>query len=165
MKPVAAVITLSLLLAPAITAQTRPDFSGTWKLDEDRSDSAAQAGFAGPIVWRITQSAAELTVEMRQAEKAVSITYTIGAGKPGAAVNRAATDPAEYLGYWQGETLITETNQTIQGQTVTTREVRTLARNGQEMIVERTVNVQHGYTLRGAQSYNTAKDTFVRMPR
>ena len=30
------------------------------------------------------------------------------------------------------------------------------------MLVERVVQVQHGYTLRGAQNYSTAKGTFVK---
>lgn len=159
MKPVAAVVTL-LLLIPALRAQTRPDFTGSWKLDETRSASAAQADFTGPVTWSITQTPGQMKVEIQRPSRAYTLTYTIEETRPRA--EGAGATPG-YRGYWEGNALVTETTQTIQGQTVTTKEVRTLDTSGREMIVERTVNVHHGYTGRGAQSYNTARDTFVKV--
>jgi hypothetical protein len=160
MKPVAAVVTLVLLLPAVHARQSRPDYAGLWKMDESRSSSAAQAGFAGPVTWRIALAGGQMTVEIQRGPKAYTLTYTIDEARAGAA-GAGAASPG-YRGYWEGDALVTDTTQTIQGQTVTTREVRTLARDGQEMIVERTVNVHHGYTVRGAQSSSTARDTFVR---
>jgi hypothetical protein len=126
-------------------------------MDEARSASAAQAGFTGPVTWHIAQTAGQMKVEIQRAGKSYTLTYTIDDAKPG-----SGSGSPGYRGHWDGNALITETTQTIQGQTVTTREVRTLGGGGQEMIVDRTVNVHHGYTVRGAQSSSVARDTFVR---
>jgi hypothetical protein len=161
MKPVAAVLALALLLPVVHARQARPDFSGSWKMDESRSASAAQAGFSGPVTWHITQAAGQMKVEIQRAGRSYTLTYTIDDARPRGADSSGAGSPG-YRGHWDGDALITETTQTIQGQTVTTREVRTLAGGGQEMIVDRTVNVHHGYTVRGAQSSSVARDTFIR---
>lgn len=162
MRPVVAVVVLTLLLPATLAAQSRPDFSGLWTMDEERSATAGQAGFTGPVTWHISHAAGKMTVEIRRASKMFTVTYVIDNRSPAAAGDRSGAGSPGYRGYWDGAALITETTQTIQGQTVTTREVRTLDKGGQEMIIERTVNVHHGYSGRGAQSSNTAKDVFVR---
>jgi hypothetical protein len=40
--------------------------------------------------------------------------------------------------------------------------VGTLTNEGREMIVERVLKVEHGYTLKDAQNYSTVKDVFSR---
>jgi hypothetical protein len=62
---------------------------------------------------------------------------------------------------WQGDTLVTNAIREIRGQTVTVQNVRRL--NGNEMIVESIVAVQHGYTQAGAKNYGVGKDVFVRV--
>ena len=149
---------LALALGPAVAAQTRPDFSGTWRLDEARSISPTYDGFVGPVVWVITQTPELMTVEVRRGPRAFTLSFTLSDTPPAGAAPRAPS----YRGYWNGETLVTETTQDIEGQTVRTREVRSLQASGREMIVERLVQVEHGYTQRGAKSYSSGKDTFVR---
>ena len=61
--------------------------------------------------------------------------------------------------------LITELAQSVQGQAVITREEWRLQAGGRELLIERLVTIQHGYTMRGARSYNTAKDVFVKAVR
>jgi hypothetical protein len=162
MKPVAAVFVLSLVLPAAAVTQVKPDFSGSWKMDETRSASAVQSGFVGPVVWRITQEPDQLKVEMQRASKAFTRTFVIDASKPKAAGGGATAGAPGFRAHWDGDALVTESTQTIQGQTVTTSEVLTLSSSGQELNVERTVNVHHGYTVRGAQSSVVARDTFTR---
>jgi hypothetical protein len=58
--------------------------------------------------------------------------------------------------------LVTEAVRDIQGQTVTTKETRRLNPDGNEMLVETMLVVQHGYSLRGTPNYGTGKDIFVR---
>lgn len=147
-------------LASFTTAQERPDLSGTWTMDESRSESPTHAGFVSPVTWVIRQSPRELIVDIKRGPKTMTLTYTLYHKPPTGA---AAGGVPSYVGYWNGETLITETAQNIQGQTVTTKEMRTLQQEGQLMQVERIVQVEHGYTLRGAQNYNTAKDLFTKV--
>lgn len=143
-------------LSIGLNPQARPDFSGTWTMDEARSESPTHEGFAGPVTWVIRQSPEELIVEVKRGPKTATFTYRI---YPKAPAGPPAGVPS-YRGYWEGDRLVTETATNIQGQTVTTREVRMLEPSGNEMRVERLVQVEHGYTLRGAQNYNTAKDLF-----
>lgn len=64
--------------------------------------------------------------------------------------------------YWDGAKLVTEGAGTVQGQTVSIRATRTLNPAATEMTVESMVAVQHGYTLRGAQTYVMVKDVYTR---
>ena len=61
-----------------------------------------------------------------------------------------------------GPKLVTEGAGSLQGQTVSIRALRTLNAAANEMTVESTVAVQHGYTLRGAQTYALVKDIYTR---
>ncbi len=79
-----------------------------------------------------------------------------GPGVIGAGTRRA---------YWDGVKLVTEGAGNVQAQTVSIREARTLTGSGTEMTMDSTVTVQHGYTLRGARNYATAKDVYTRVAR
>src|SRR5262245_53243198 len=140
---------ITLALGSAGAGQGRPDFSGTWRLDEPRSVSPTYDGFVGPVVWVIQQTRDLLTVEVKRGSRAFTLTFPLSDTPPGP--SRAPTP--SYRGYWDNDKLVTESTQDIQGQTVMTREVHTLQANGREMIVERLVQVEHGYTVRGARSY------------
>jgi hypothetical protein len=151
-------LAVGTLLASRTIAQQRPDFSGTWSMDVSRSDSSTHEGFVGPVTWVIRQSPRQLVVDIKRGPKSMTLTYTIYDKPPGA----AAGGVPSYAGYWIGDALVTETAQNIQGQTVTTKETRTLQNDGQQMHVERTVQVEHGYTLRRGQNYSSAKDVFLK---
>ena len=107
----------------------------------------------------IRQSPRQLIVDIKRGPKSMTLTYTIYDKPPGAA-RRLAYRPTSDTG--SGDALVTETAQNIQGQTVTTKETRTLQNDGQQMHVERTVQVEHGYTLRRGQNYSSAKDVFIK---
>lgn len=147
----------SVLLQPA--APSSPDFSGTWTLDEGRSDSARQEKFVSPLIVVITRAdAATLVVETRRGDQIETSKFTIEAtperpGAIGAGTRRA---------YWDGPKLVTEGAGSLQGQTVSIRSVRTLNDAATEMTVESMVAVQHGYSLRGAQTYAQVKDVYTR---
>ena len=151
-------IGIVLTLGASASLQTRPDFSGTWQLDEERSISPTYAGFVGPVVWVVTQTPDTMTVEIHRRERAYTIAFAL-ADKP---FTTPAPKTPSYRGYWDGESLRTESTQEIEGQTVITREVRSLRNDGREMIVERIVQVQHGYNVRGARSFGSGTDTFVK---
>ena len=58
---------------------------------------------------------------------------------------------------------MTETVRTVSGQTVTMREDIMLAPGGRELFVDRVVEVQHGYAVRGAKNNSTVRDVFLRV--
>src|SRR5262245_32770013 len=109
-------IGIACTLASAVPAQTRPDFSGSWKLDEERSISPTYPGFVGPFVWVITQTPETMTVEMHRGPRTFTIAYTLFDKLP----TGPAPKPPSYCGHWEGETLVTESTQDIEGQTVET---------------------------------------------
>ena len=57
--------------------------------------------------------------------------------------------------------LTVERGGTINGQTVSSRQMLTLSPDRSELTVERLVIVQHGYTLKGTPNYASVKDVFV----
>jgi hypothetical protein len=158
-RTAAVVIIACASLATALDAQPMPDFSGTWVLDEHRSGSATHEAFVGPVVWTITQSSDAVLLERRRGDGTLSFSYPIRTNANPAPVAPTAEAPG-HRGYWDGTRLILETHQNVQGKTVTTRE--TLMLSGQELVAERVLEVEHGYTLRGAQNYSAVKDVFTR---
>ncbi len=147
----------SVLLQPAGTVV--PNFSGTWTLDERRSDSANQERYVSPMIVVISQTDAwTLVVETRRGERVETMKFVIEPAPDTPGMIGAGTRRA----YWDGPKLVTEGGGNVQGKTVSVRAVRTLNATATEMTVESMVAVQHGYTLRGAQTYAQVKDVFTR---
>jgi hypothetical protein len=148
------------LIAQAGTA-AKPDFSGTWTMDRERSESALQEQPIGRVTIAITQTGTNLTIQTTRDGKPEVATYTIEELPNGPGVTGAGTRRA----YWEGLKLVTEGAGNVQGQTVSVREARTLNASRTEMTVESTVTVQHGYSFRGAKNYATGKDIYTRTAR
>lgn len=70
--------------------------------------------------------------------------------------------PYKWKAQWDGAKLNTQVHRNINRATVTTTEALSLGEGGKELIVDRTLTVQHGYDLRGARNYASAKDVFVK---
>lgn len=156
----ASALFLQAAAAPA-THRDRPSFDGAWRLDQSRSESAANGGVTGNVEVEITQGDREVTI------------VTMRDGRRGQTVHPVVDNPATPYAvdgttgraYWNGEALITEGTRLVQGQTVATRETRTLNGDGSEMLVEVVVIVQHGYQFRGARNYGIGKDVYTRVAR
>jgi len=151
----ATVLIAALVLPSASQAQGKPDFSGTWKMDQTRSESAVQNEPIGPVTLVIAQTPAEVRIETTRAQGSSVVTYNLDGSEikiPGGTAKS----------HWDGTTLVVEAVRDIQGQTVTTRETRRLSADGNEMLVETMLVVQHGYSLRGTPNYGAGKDVFVR---
>lgn len=159
MKSLTAAAIVSACLATALAAQTKPDFSGSWALDEKRSGSSTHEAFVGPVVWTIKQTADSVVLARRHGADGAVFTYSIGVARNPTPVAPGAEAPG-HRGFWDGDRLILETQQNVQGKTVTTRETLTLADG--ELVAERVLEVEHGYTLKGAQNYSAVKDVFTR---
>jgi hypothetical protein len=102
------------LTVATLDAQSRPDFSGTWTMDRERSESLHQSEPIEPPTIVITQDASELTIETKRSTSTTRAHYTIvpssGPGNAPPAIGTRA--------FWDGAALVTEGNRTVQGQTV-----------------------------------------------
>jgi len=146
--------------------QSPPDFSGVWKMDPARSESAHQAVPIGPVVLVVKQTPTAITIETRRSPagstkfQSETLTYLL---------NGADTTNGEEDGKrvrtkarWDGASLITETERNVNGASVTTKFIHTLNASRREMKLDKTLMVQHGYQFEGSKSYGTGTDVFVK---
>jgi hypothetical protein len=173
---------LSLLSPCLVAAQTRPDFSGTWRMDPSRSETAMQAEPIKSMTVVIRQTATDITIETTTERGTSSETYSFNPSA-GSAADKTRSVPekianatdktgtvadktggaTEKTARWQGDALVTDVVRDVRGQSVTAQQSRRLSASGNEMIVESIVEVQHGYTLSGAKNYGSGKDVFIRV--
>jgi hypothetical protein len=151
----------SLVLPPSVTAQAKPDFSGTWVMDASRSQSSVQNEPVKSMTVVIRHSPNEVKIETTRDDRQQTVTYKPGSPDAISSSGRAGLLAA--IWYWQGETLVTETLSDVNGMTVTTKAIHALQAGGAELTIESLVVVEHGYTLRGGKNYGSAKDVFKRM--
>jgi hypothetical protein len=146
MKFLLAICCSVCLLATAISAQTTPDFSGTWTMDPTRSEAAAQGTPIGPVVVAIRQQPGELHIATTRDGSTQTVRYLPAEAK--AVVSGASVGSFR----WNGPKLVTSLATDINKQAVTVEEVRTLNPAGTEMTVEVTLVVQHGYQSGGSSA-------------
>jgi hypothetical protein len=154
MKRLVAAALFATVVSPSPALAQGPDFSGTWKMDPARSESAAQKDPIGPVTIVITQTRNALKMETTRAEGSSVVTYTLDGSEVQIPGGKAKT-------HWDGARLITEIERYVQGQAVTTKETRTLTAGGNEMVVEMTLVVQHGYSA-STTNYGSGKDVYIR---
>ena len=155
---------IALVLAAGLFAQqapSQPDMTGTWKMIADRSGSPGQTPPVTEMTMKVQQTASDVRIEWLSGTESPMVTvYPIGP---------APKQPTEPLGadaklaYWDGQRLVLERGGAISGQTVSMKQSLTLDPNARELILERLVIVQHGYTLKGTKNYATVKDVFARV--
>ena len=157
---VAASITALVALIPSVAAPAgKSNFTGTWAMDEKRSVSANSGTPYVPITLVIKQTDTTMTVETRQGEHSETIVYRLDGSQ--------TEKPAEgghafqWRAQWEGAKLVTETHRNINGSTVTVKESLSLT-NPRELTVDRTLIVQHGYTMRGTRNYSSGTDVFTK---
>ena len=161
MKHIPAAALAALLVLPlALHAQTPRDFSGTWTMDLARSQSAQQGEPIRPVTFVITQIPTQVRIETSRGNEKENVLYPLTTSRAAASPTPGGAGQPE--AYWDGDKLVTETQRTVSGQTVTVREARSLGPGASDMTVETTVIVQHGYSMPGAKNYGTSKDVFTR---
>lgn len=144
----------------SLTTQAPADFSGTWTMVADRSGSPQQSQPVTKMTFVIAQAADQIRIESTSnADKPITSSYPFGPA-PKQPTEPLSADQAR--AYWQGNKLVVERGGTINGQTVSAKQLLSLNADRSELTVERTVIVQHGYTLRGTPNYATVTDVFVR---
>jgi hypothetical protein len=160
MKLLFATLCLASLSSLGLTAQSSPDFSGTWTMDLTRSEAAAQGEPVGPVTVVIRQTPDEVQIETTQNGTAHAVRYLPERMKP-----VGAEDPTGTF-RWEGAQLITNLVAHVNQQAVTVSESRSLNPAGTEMTVGVTLVVQHGYqvgatTLGPHTAANTSTGTNV----
>jgi hypothetical protein len=142
---------LILLTSGVAHAQQKPDFSGTWKMDMSRSESAAQGTDVSPrapVLLIVRQTTGDVNVETDRDGTRERLRYVFGRTDSPAPVGTSGrtADSTEPAGVeWRGTDLVTTTVYRVNGMPV--KQVRThrLSPSGREMTVETRVEMQHGY--------------------
>ena len=155
---------IAFVLVAGLFAQQAPsqtDLTGTWKMIAERSGSPGQTPPVTDMTLIIQQGASDVRVEfLSGADKPIVTVYPLGP---------PPKQPADPMGadtriaYWDGPRLVLDRGGSINGQTVSMKQTLTLDPASRELIVERLVIVQHGYTLKGTKNYATVKDVFARV--
>jgi hypothetical protein len=145
MKRLAVIAVAAAVVLPfAARAQTRPDFSGTWTLNTEKSDPPPQGrggrgGAAGPQT--VKQDPAALTVQSEGRGGPVTMTYKLdGSESVNQVQGRGGMSEAKSKAHWDGSKLVIETTREVGGNTVTTTETRSLSADGKEMTIETAFN-------------------------
>ncbi|MGQ0703296.1 MAG: hypothetical protein ACT4PM_09225, partial [Gemmatimonadales bacterium] len=140
---------LAVFAATTATAQAKPNFSGTWKMNMEKSDPMGGGGGGGgggmggmmaPIT--LTQTATELVVERTVGDQVRKETYYLD--------GRESTNPgfrggeSKSKARWEGNALVIETTSMMGENQITTKTVRTLSADGKTMTVESTRPGQGG---------------------
>src|SRR5688500_10832294 len=127
-------LVLVLVAATLLQSPPRTDFTGSWKMVAARSESPNQ-----------TPPVTDMTFVIQQASDQVQLDVTSGTGRPISVTYpliptpKLPADPPtadERRAYWDGGKLVLERGGTISGQTVSSRQARTLSPDGTERHVE-----------------------------
>lgn len=154
-----AAIAMVVLLTPLVDGQGRANLTGTWTMIAERSESPEQTPPVKSIVLDISHSDAALNVSANRDGRTSATSYPIdNAPTPAAGTVGAGTTRA----YWDGRRLVTWRAGNVQGQTVSIKETFEINADASEMIVETTVEIQHGYTMKGAKNYASSRDVFTK---
>lgn len=147
----------ALLSISAVSAQSHADFSGTWRMDLTRSESAMQGEPLGPVTVVIRQTPTQISIETTSRRGTTTETYQLDGGETTLATG---TGKAR----WVGDALVVDAVREVRGVSVTTQQSRRLMADGTEMHIDSILEVEHGYTLANTKNYGAGKDVFVRVP-
>jgi len=136
-------------------AQAKPDFSGKWVQDMEKSDpmggpgGGGGRGPAGPQTLTITQTATELVITRETPMGAMKTVYKLDGTESVNQVGRGGS--SKTTSHWEGNTLVTEGTQTMttpNGEmTSQVKEVRSLDADG-NMVVVTTTKSERGERTR-----------------
>lgn len=126
---------LFLLCLTAASAVAAPNFSGEWKLDLSRSQYGAVPAPVA-VTRKITEQGVSLSwstyQKSAQREATTELKYTTD-GKE--CINKVTNGEAKGTAKWQGDALVIESSQQIQGAELKSRETWTLSADGKTLTV------------------------------
>ena len=141
---------LLLILAPAIALCQAPDFSGTWKLDEERSNVNVETTLAGligggaPPTLHITQPANGTLVVESQINESHARLYVPG-GPTTTPIFLGTAGTITMTTSWEGQALVCEgTRDSSSEPSTDVTETFALSADGQTLEVEITVSAVDG---------------------
>ena len=130
---------ISLLGYGTASGQERPDFTGTWVMDMNRSETAGQAPELlrqAPVTLIIAQSPDELIIETEANGRRESVTYSfarrLDPPRPVGTMGSNDSTVQEARAEWKGDRLETSAVLSVNGQAVTKAVSRTLDPSGGE---------------------------------
>ena len=150
MRALIALAGFAVLTSPLVAQH--PDFSGTWKLNAEKSDArpGRGGGMMGMGDVQITQSDGKLVITMSMGERSRTTTYHLDGSESsnsGMRGNQMVTTSR-----WDGPSLVTEGNNTVStpngDMQVKTKEVRSLSADGKTMTVVTTSTTPQGERTR-----------------
>jgi hypothetical protein len=143
-----AIVLAAVLALPTLTAaQAKPNFTGTWVQDMEKSDpmgggpggGGGGRGPAGPQTLAIAQTAADLTIERQNPNGTIKTVYKLDGSE---SVNDSGRGTSKTKSVWEGNTLVTVGTQTMNMQgnevTIESKEVRSLDADGLMVVVSTT---------------------------
>lgn len=158
---------LVLLASAPIFAQDASRFFGEWKMDAARSESAHQDVPIGDANIGIRESGPGLSIETTHSgEGGTGAFHEILSFRLDGAESEGSGDGGVKVTgkmHWDAGRLVVETIRNVQDSTITTHYVYSVSADGQELTVDKTLTVQHGYQFRGSQTVGRGKDVFVRV--
>ena len=141
---------VALALAVGVLAQGKPDFSGKWVLDPEKTvmggappgggGGGRAGGGMGAAPITITQTATELTMERMRGETVVKTIYKLDGSET---VNETQMGKTTSVSKWDGAKLVTKLKSETQRGTSESTETRSLAADG-TMVVENERQGQSG---------------------
>lgn len=164
----ARMLTLAALLATVaqgpLSAQGKADFSGTWKINVEKSDpmgggpgggggggGGGGSGMAAAVT-TITQTAAKLTIEVKVGDNPPRVSnYNLDGSE---SINTTQRGESKSKASWDGASLVITTESSFNGNTFTTKSVRSLSADGKTMTVTTTRPSQAGGETTTKQVYD-----------
>ncbi len=158
MRPMLAAAAATIVMAGAAVAQ-RPDFSGNWKLNTEKSDPPPQMGGGGPgqrpggagpgggrggmmtvSEMFITQLSSRMMIDQKMGERSQTVSYNLDGTEsrnPGMMGTEFVTTST-----WVDNTIVTKGKNTFKSPmgevTIETTEIRSLSEDGKTMTIEMT---------------------------
>ncbi len=131
------VCAIALALPSFASAQAKPDFSGKWIQDMEKSDQPQGGGGgrgpAGPQQITITQTAADITFERTMGQNVVKTVYKLDGSESSNMMGRGGEVKSKTT--WDGNKLVTKYQQTRGENTVDVTETRSLEADGTLKVV------------------------------
>jgi hypothetical protein len=148
-------------------ADSRGKFAGTWTMDPARSESAHQDVPVESATLVIAFTDSEMTMETTRSEHGKPFHESLHFKLDGSETTTTGDSGVPVTGKarWEGSKLVVETVRNIQDSTVTTLYVHSLSPNGRDLLIDKTLTVQHGYQGQSAPTTGHGKDIFVRAPK
>ena len=160
-------LTIALIgCSAAVCADRHADFSGTWRMDPARSESAHQdiPGGTGTIKLQLTGDALSMETTRFDGDKSV-FHETLNFKLDGSETTSPGDGNVPVAGKarWDGEKLVVETVRSINDSDRHHALHHTLNAAGTEMTIDKTLTAQHGYMGRNAPTTGRGKDVFTRV--